>query len=85
MNEFFPPDFAEQMGKTFNQLRGVIDDSLAERFEYVLVPWDKVNDLARQGWLLQPIVHYSSPSFVMSRKLGAADAAAEILRSSGGS
>jgi hypothetical protein len=81
--EIFPADFGEQMSKAFNQLRGVIDDTMAERYEYALVPWPEVNDLARQGWLVMPITVNETlayPVFVMSRKLGVSDEAAEILR-----
>jgi hypothetical protein len=79
MSEFFPPDFGEQMGKAFNQLRGVMEDAIVERYEYALVQWNDVNPLARQGWLMVPVT-VPGYYFLMSRKLGAADMAADILR-----
>lgn len=90
MSEMFPPDFGEQIGKAFNQVRGAMEEVMAERFEYVRVAWDHVNGLARDGWLLVPVNGgtywpeggWSLPAqswFIMSRKLGPADDAARML------
>lgn len=67
------------------QMRAAMEHALApERFEYARVPWERVNELAREGWQLVPIpAEYGEHGllmFVMVRKLGPADEAAELLR-----
>lgn len=80
----FPADLGAMVGRAMNQMRATIEDMTAERFEYRRVPWAQVNDLARQGWLLVPVeggydVPAYEPLFVMSRKLGPADDAEQML------
>lgn len=68
------------------QLRAMMTDATApELFEYARVFWAEVNTFAREGWQLVPIAaHYIPGSeerlYVMVRKLGVADAAAELLK-----
>jgi hypothetical protein len=44
------------------------------------VSWANVNELARDGWMLCPmVITRAEPVFVMARQLGAADEAAAVL------
>jgi hypothetical protein len=80
--EIFPADFGDQLARTFRQTMGSLTELMEEKFEYQLIGTiDLANELAREGWTL-----HSAPSpvtYIMQRKLGAADAAAELLRQAG--
>jgi hypothetical protein len=80
-------DPAEQIVGMLMGLGGQLGAAMAEstrppRYEYRRVSWDDVNELARDGWMLCPMVIQTStlPLFVVVRQLGAADEAAELLR-----
>jgi hypothetical protein len=70
---------AQQIGAMLQQAH------TEQRLEYRLVRWDTVNDLAREGWVVQQAVGTWAPEdghvtvFLMVRKLSIADEAAEIL------
>ena len=76
--EIFPPDFGDQLARTFRQTMGSLTELMEEKFEYRLTDTIiQVNALAREGWTL-----HSAPgplTYIMQRKLGAADAATELL------
>lgn len=84
MDDFLPDNLGESIAKAATQAFASMADLLIERYEYTRVPWREVNGLARQGWLLLPVQGgYDHPAyeplFVMSRKLGPADDAADLL------
>jgi len=57
------------------QIQADHDRTLA--YQYKRCIWDDVNDLARQGWILTPVI--SDGLHVMARPRGVADDAAEFL------
>lgn len=62
------------------QLSAAMGEALApERWQYELVPWARVNELAADGWKLMA-ADADLAWFVMCRQLGPADAAAELLK-----
>lgn len=70
---------AQQMGT------GIIEANQPARLEYRLVRWEKVNELARDGWMVQQGLGSWSPDdghvtvFLLVRKMTIADEAAELL------
>lgn len=79
----FPGDIGAMVGQAMGQMRAALEDVMTERYQYKRVPWEQVNELARQGWLLLPIWGgywgMGDLLFVMSRKLGPADDAERML------
>ena len=77
---------AQQAAAGMGQVQAtMMEASRPPRFEYALVRWEQVNDRAREGWQLAPVLgplpaaHPGEWAFVMQRQLGAADEAAEML------
>jgi hypothetical protein len=81
-----PENIDQQFGQFLQQASGqfgalIAEATAPERFEYKLVVWTSVNDLARDGWQLMPFATgCNHEHWVMQRKLGAADAAEQLLR-----
>lgn len=62
------------------QLSAAMGEALRpERWQYEMVPWERVNELAADGWKLVA-AHVELTSFVMARQIGPAEAAAELLK-----
>ena len=81
-DEFLPTGFGTEIAGAFRQVMGSVQDLIEEKFEYTIVDkLERVNELAREGWLLHTVPGVPGPMlFIMQRKLGAADAASELLR-----
>lgn len=81
-DEFLPAGFGTEVAGAFRQVMGSMQDLMEEKFEYRMTDTiDQVNELAREGWLLHSGIGVPGVvRFIMQRKLGAADAAAELLR-----
>lgn len=83
-----PDELFAQIGEQARRLGARLEEAAEpRRFEYKLVRWEKVNDLARDGWVMMQAVPVWNPqdghvsAFVMVRPLTVADEAAELLGS----
>lgn len=81
-----PDELLTQLGQAIQATSARMDNMTApKRCEYKQVRWEKVNELARDGWQLQQAVGTWGPEdghvtvYIMVRPLGVADEAAELL------
>lgn len=76
-----PPEaaVAAAMVDLMNRFREqVTEASMKPRYQYEMVHWGQVNQLAAEGWELRA-ANIELTRFVMARQLGAADEAAAVL------
>lgn len=85
-----PDPFAfDLMGALRQAQAQLLEAARPPRFEYEQVPWEQVNEYARDGWMLAPVigpipdVQSKAWLFIMQRQLGAADEAADMLKEAG--
>jgi hypothetical protein len=81
-----PDELLGQMLAQASQVGAMLQEAHEpKRFEYRLVRWEKVNELAREGWIVQQACGSWSPDdghvtvFLLVRPLSIADEAAELL------